>query len=159
MPKNKEASLPLRVALLMMGILLCASACTRFNGLKPLEPTVRRPAHYPKVDSLQPVLSWEAAPEPGARYDLAICPSEGATFRVGHTGKPGGAMYYREGLLETTHKVETPLQPRTKYLWSVRVRTGDEVSDWSTYTYMYGGRVREQYTDTNLPFRFRTPDL
>jgi hypothetical protein len=109
------------------------------------------------VDSLQPVLAWKASREPGASYDLAICPAEGATFMVRKTGKPGEAVYYREGLQETSHKLETPLQPRTKYLWSVRVRTGDEVTDWSTYTYMYGGRVREQYLDKDLPFRFRTP--
>jgi len=144
--------------LLALGVLLSATACARFDGLKPLEPAVGRPAHYPKVDSLQPVLAWEASREPGATYDLAICPAQDASFRVGNTGTPGQAVYYRQGLRETRHRVETPLEPRTKYLWSVRVRAGGTVSDWSTYTYMYGGRVREQYLDKKLPFRFRTPE-
>ena len=145
-------------SLLATGILLCTAACTRFYGLEPLEPGVGRPSHYKKVDSLQPTLAWRAAPEPGARYDLVICPSESATIRVGHTGTPGDAVYYREGIEHTSHRVETPLAPRTKYLWSVRVRTGQGVSDWSTYNYMHGGRIGDQYLEEHLPYRFCTPD-
>jgi hypothetical protein len=157
MPLMRGSAATRRGSLLAIGILLCAAACTRFHGLRPVEPSVGRPAHYPKVDSLQPTLAWKASPEPGARYDLAICPSESATLLAGRTGSPGDAVYYREGIEQTAHKVETPLAPRTKYLWSVRVRTESGVSDWSTYDYMYGGRVGEQYLEKRLPYRFRTP--
>lgn len=141
--------------LLILSLLL--PACTRFHGLKPLEPDVGRPARYAKVRSLTPELRWEAAPGKEAAYDLVICPAEEATVWAGYTGKPGQAVYYREGLEKPSHHVETPLEPGRKYLWSVRVREGGEVSAWSTYEYMYGGRIGEQYLEKNMPYRFRTP--
>jgi hypothetical protein len=158
MPLIRATAVTRLGALLATGMLFCAAGCTRYHGLRPVEPSVSRPAHYKKVDSLQPTLAWRASPEPGARYDLAICPSESATLLAGRTGSPGDAVYYREGLEQTSHKVETPLAPGTKYLWSVRVRSDQGVSDWSTYDYLYGGRIGEQYLEKRLPYRFRTPD-
>ena len=142
---------------LALGLLFCLTSCTRFSGIEPLEPTVGRPAHYKKVKTLTPELRWTASPEPGAAYDLVICAAEDATIWAMNTGKPGNAVYYREGLQGTSHRVETPLEPKTKYMWSVRVRTGQEVSNWAVYDYMYGGRIGEQFLEKDQPFRFRTP--
>jgi len=134
------------------------TSCTRFHGLKPLDPRVGRPGYYPNARSLQPVLRWEASPSsPAATYDLIIYRAENAGKRVRATGTPGEQVYYREGLEQTWHKVEIPLAPDTKYLWTVRVREGQHVGEWSSYDYLYGGRIGDQYRDDRVLFRFRTP--
>ena len=59
--------------------------------------------------------------------------------------------YYREGLTEATHKVEIPLKPKTKYLWSIRTRKGDAVSAWST------GKIGLTTKHSGWFFGFKTP--
>jgi hypothetical protein len=43
-------------------------------------------------------------------------------------------IYYKESISNTFFKLETKLEPKTRYLWSVRLRQADgKVSHWSTY--------------------------
>jgi hypothetical protein len=101
-----------------------------------------------KVDSRQPTLRWEAFPGTtqamlGARiqpfvdvdtdevsditYDLRI-------WNTSH-GAPADLVYEREGIVEPSHRVESPLMPRTRYVWSVRSRFKlagrPRASEWS----------------------------
>ena len=69
----------------------------------------------------------------------------------------GKEVYYREGLKESKHELEVPLQPDRAYYWSVRVRRGGDVSDWARFEFTrfqpYKGRVK-----TEFPFfMFKTP--
>ncbi len=70
----------------------------------------------------------------------------------------GKEVYYREGLTEPEHTLEVPLQPNREYYWSVRVRRGEEVSEWSRfdYTKVPGGCSMRQEEEYPL-FWFRTP--
>ena len=151
-----DRSLRRALCILVLAVSLTFS-CTTFQGLKPEYPGVGRPTRYKTVDSLEPVLRWKPAVEPGTTYDLVIYRAEDTRKRAMKGGKPGEKVYYREGLAEASHRVAPPLAPRMKYLWSVRTRQGDEVSAWSTYTYMYGGRIGDAYRDDNQLFRFQTP--
>lgn len=81
------------------------------------------------VDSLQPTLEWERfprgidmkwAPEEMARvkdvrYDVIVQAQYGA-------GASASIVYRREGLSESTHRLETPLAVTTSYVWTVRAR-------------------------------------
>jgi hypothetical protein len=83
----------------------------------------------PKADSLQPKLVWAAFPTVQQRqldksgrldnisnitYELKIWKME--------RDFPTELVYYRQGLNESSHKVESYLEPSTKYCWCVRAR-------------------------------------
>ena len=131
----------------ILGGLLALVACsiTKIHGVTPISPKgglsswSRRPL---TVESLEPTFRWEPVPEQDARYDFIIYESHGITAAVGRE------VYYREGLQEPEHTIEVELKPKREYFWSVRMRRGEEVSEWSRYT----------YTPDEYPFfRFRTP--
>lgn len=83
-----------------------------------------------EVDSLTPILRWEGFP--GATYDLVIYQAvEVERYLVPKIRMPGPKVYYREGLTDTEHKVETVLREDQLYFWSVRTRSNDVVSDWA----------------------------
>ncbi len=72
---------------------------------------------------------------------------------------PRGKVYYREGLQEPEHTLEVSLQPDRKYYWSVRMRRGEEVSEWSRFDYRkIVFRWREVISTLEYPFFFfQTP--
>jgi len=96
---------------------------------------------WPKAESTTPLLAWEAFPRASDReakpaemarvanvgYDLVIAEEENlAAARV---------VYRREGLPSTEHRIEHPLAPGRRYLWSVRARFELDgrtyVTDWA----------------------------
>jgi len=139
--------------------LLALAACSlpstaTIHGVTPISPelgfsgwTDRRTT----VETIQPTFRWEPVDERDARYDLIIYESHGRYAAVGRE------VYYREGLAEPEHTLEVPLQPNREYYWSVRVRRGEEVSEWSRFDYTYRpgtwGEREEEYPF----FLFRTP--
>ncbi|MCX5718489.1 MAG: hypothetical protein NT055_00745 [Nitrospirae bacterium] len=131
------------IFLIIVTVSLAACSTPTF-GLKPLYPekicsTRTEKTCSPWVDSLQPVLRWEAFPSEGMRanaeqiskirditYDLNIWLSE--------NDYPSSLIYSRRGLPEPRHKMEEPLLPCTEYFWTVRARffvDGKErISEW-----------------------------
>ena len=116
------------------------------RGLEPEYPPARwafwagRPA-YTDVDSLQPTLRWQSFPRQedldadpegvlsrvsAVSYDLKIWKAmEGYPIRRIQREKsadPGELVYSRTGLPDPSHRVETPLEPSTRYFWTVRAR-------------------------------------
>lgn len=116
------------------------------RGLEPEYPPARwafwagRPA-YTDVDSLQPTLRWQSFPRQedleadhervlsrvgAVGYDLKIWKAmEGYPIRRIQREKsadPGELVYSRTGLRDPSHRVETPLEPSTRYFWTVRAR-------------------------------------
>lgn len=132
----------------------CATQATTV-GLKPIYPeTVKRkdwldPSReervFMKIDTLEPTFRWEPFPrkkdseskDPEVQkalrrikditYDLEI-------FRA-ENGYPAKLIYSKEGITGSFHKIETPLEPCTKYYWSVRARFNldgrTRVTGWS----------------------------
>ena len=121
-----------------MGVLLVVAGCAKHipvTGLRPEYPNVG-PA-YVKVDSLKPTFRWEPFPRPqdyeadkervlkriregvlkrirNVAYDLKIWRAEDEF--------PIELIYARQGLPDPSHSIEEPLEPSTKYFWTIRAR-------------------------------------
>ncbi|MCJ7820260.1 MAG: hypothetical protein MUP53_03570 [Bacteroidales bacterium] len=70
----------------------------------------------------------------------------------------GEQVYYKEGISGNSDTVKTVLKPKAEYCWSVRVRKGSEVSEWSHYDYTVF-LVLSYMKVNDAFFRFRTPDV
>jgi len=151
-----------------------AGALAPAFGLAPIDPHTRGTLtgdpfignrfEWTTVAGLQPTLRWQnfpresdiqKAPEEmgrvkNVRYDLLIARE--------HNLAPAGIVYRREGLSESVHRVETPLNPRTRYFWTVRARFEldgrQRVTEWGATTFM----ARELWTaPSQWSYRFKTP--
>jgi hypothetical protein len=133
-------------SLALVAGLCLASGCAGVRGLRPIYPAVDE-----TVNTLRPTLRWEPTTEQDATYDLAIVQQTSEdTFH-----KEGEAYaYYVQGLAAPEHQLSRPLEPGVVYLWSIRVRRGKDVTDWSRYA------QKKTYvlwtTTTFQPFWFRT---
>lgn len=142
----------------------CATEAS-VHGLKPEYPRVRHnffteSIAFVEVDSLQPTLKWESFtftnPQghetSNVTYDLKI-------WRAGGKEQPVEHIYEQKGLSVAFHKVGNPLQPSTKYLWTVRARFEIDgrlrVTEWGRTEF---GESRNFDSIPNLNFyRFETP--
>jgi hypothetical protein len=109
------------------------SGCVAWGqGIDPIDPPARKIFPSPTIESLQPTLSWEAADAeemPNARYHLVVYRLEG--FPAHEV-----IVYARHDLTATSHTLETPLLPRTRYYWRVGVTysNGKETrTEWNGY--------------------------
>lgn len=119
---------------------------------------------WPRADALQPLLQWEAFPRAG---DVAAAPEEMARVaRVrydlmvmrGQDFGPGEPDYRRDGLPDTSHRLEAPLLPGTDYVWTVRARFEldgrERVTEWSA---LLGAPRHEPEAPQPAAYVFRTP--
>jgi hypothetical protein len=80
---------------------------------------------YVLVDSLQPTFEWESFPR-----DIDIIGGSNRISNVTYDLKiwnveddfPVELIYRRQGLSQSSHKIEEPLMPSSKYFWTVRAR-------------------------------------
>ena len=134
-------------------LLLCLAGCSpsmTYKGLKPVYPNFPHawragslPSCIPDPVDTQLTFEWEKAPDPGTTYDLiirdAIRDKKTDPLADIYTYNRGKRIYYREGLPETRHEIETPLEPDHDYFWSVRTRKGQQVGPWATYDWKKTG--------------------
>lgn len=117
-------------------------------GLRPIPPWHKH--EYERgVDSLQPMLQWEAFPRQGdfkpdktgrspsltnVTYELRIWKRILASGPYRYK-LVGSSVYSRTGLTAANHRVEGPLAPSTHYLWMVRawfdLNGRQRVTEWS----------------------------
>ena len=143
------------ICILTIG-LLGISGCWSHSGLKPIYPQAMTSPVV--VDSVQPTLRWKSASESNVTYDVIIYDVIKTQVTATKPRATWKVVYYREGIKESEHKIEDPLNPNTEYFWSVRFRSGEKVSDWSTWSYsfyVYGQMIEEK----NVPFIFKTPEI
>lgn len=105
-----------------------------FTGLAPVNPPMVSSRTFDQVDlvptvtSLQPTLRWEAFNGDAVTYDLMLWRAAGHNL--------GNLVYSRERLIKSYHMVEIPLDPKTKYFWTIRARFSDngktKVTEWSS---------------------------
>jgi hypothetical protein len=134
------------------------------------------PQWWTTVDSLQPTLRWQSfprvtdlavAPEAmsrikNVRYDLVIAQERNLM--------PVKVVYWSEGLVDTTHTIDTTLSRNTRYFWMVRARfeiDGHErVTEWSSVeplerkawrTFHSWERPVWFYPSWKWAYRFKTP--
>ena len=93
--------------------------------------------------------------KPAVSYDLKI-------WRAESNDLPGDLVYLRRGLLTTHHMLEAPLEPATRYFWTVRARY--EVEGVSRVTPWAVREERRGYSPDRLDrvtnsfyFRLKTP--
>ena len=162
---------PCRTIGALLALLTVAGcAAPRPFGLAPTDPPVRRGWSGPDefafvgVASLQPTLCWEGFPPDRERpldptfladvrdvvYDLRLGRDDGtAAPRV---------EYSRDGVSETCYRLEEPLEPRSRYLWTVRarftVRGEPRMTEWGVTDEALRWRVSPLSPHS---YRFQTP--
>lgn len=117
------------LAVISLFLLLAGCTAPAVNpGLHALYPLQKAdffnpPGAFVLVDSLQPTLRWESFPRSrdltGSNADR-LRRVEDVTYELVIADAVRDWEYRRTGLKESHHKVETPLNPKTKYLWTVR---------------------------------------
>lgn len=159
----------IQLSLIVVGSLLF-SGCTMTNfhgGIEPISPDAGNPVFADTVDSLSPTFRWEPDVEDPHTYDLAIW-DVGSFAQKGiwpttayvpmGNKEPGPQVYLKENIPVAEHTLEVALAPDTLYLWSIRTRLDDKVSDWATYDF------HVYWTDTvesgqGWYYLFKTPEM
>jgi len=132
-------------------------------GLHPEYPPLEKKtfalfSEFVPVDSLRPTFRWQ--PFPGA-VDPGVESVQHVTYELriweAARGMPTKLKYARAGLELPVHRLEEPLDPSTRYLWSVRARfvVGERprLTEWS----MAGLTLRNETVPNLSCFRFETP--
>ena len=149
----------------------------RFNGLKPVTPEYKESFSFVgrydesatlsvEVDSLQPLLRWEAFPRPeylpGDPGKLIATISD-VTYELKIMNLAGGLLYERKGLTDPYHKVEANLRTGTIYTWSVRAQFDldghPKVTRWSSMTVQVFGDKAAYSLPRDVPLMFKTPGI
>lgn len=142
-------------------------------GLAPIHPVTRgqltdddiitNRLAWTTVNELRPRLEWQAFPRPSdvaaspenmkkvrnVRYDLIVAREQNLA--------PAELVYERRGLIGTTHRIDKPLAPATRYFWTVRARfelDGQQrLTEWSSVNF----KARENLTaPSQFSYRFKT---
>lgn len=111
--------------------LACAKSA---SGVTPTLPSDGK--GFDVVNDLRPMFRWNASADPEVTYDFALF--EAASYSedgILHQITKGRLAGYKAGLTEPAWQPEQPLEPDRKYYWSVRLRHGEDVSTWSSYSY------------------------
>lgn len=131
-------------------------SCTRqFRGVVPVSPAdVRGFKQMPRLD---PSFEWQPSTDPQVAYDVAVYEAAEYSGRRGASSITGRLAAYRQGLTSPRFQLDRPLLPARKYFWSVRLRKGETVSDWSTYSY-FNFYIIAASSGYGQWFSFSTPD-
>jgi hypothetical protein len=159
---RRRIVLPLVAAASWVGLHGCGISAV---GLAPLSPQAATKAFSPfiafsPVSSLTPTLHREAL-APRALDAAGGVSDVTYELRVWKTvsGYSGDLVYVRDGLLDPFHQLADPLQPGTKYLWTVRAHFTLDGRRWVTEWGMAGNPLRDQVVPNASCFRFETPPL
>lgn len=123
-----------------------------YSGVVSIAPNTAKQT-TPTATSLQPTLRWEPTSSSGVRYDVVVYEA------MAHSGTrklQGRVVDYAEGLTKPEHRLARALKPKTTYYWTVRLRRGDIVSNWTRYSYTAFYGIRYSRRLNNL-YSFDTP--
>lgn len=118
--------------------------------------------YYKVIDTLQPELSWKDVKKEGETYDVCVWETKSHLQDESWWGVPlvpkkwGEQVDYVEGISENHYKVSKPLKPDTVYHWSVRIRKGEETSEWASFSQGMIGVLVMGY-ETHVAYGFITP--
>ena len=163
-PAGRRAGKFLRFGMFLALIGFTMTGCgVAVVGLRPLYPPLEKKstalyAEFVEVDSLQPTFQWQPFPR---TEDHLAGKVENVTYELrvwSAIPRPSGQlMYARNGLKSPSHQLTVPLEPASKYLWSVRARFNIDhrlrVTEWG----MAGVPLRNEVVANQSCFRFKTP--
>lgn len=179
-PCPEGGSIPFRALAGAAWLLVAVAGCSYHPGvcgLRPFSPDVVATTTgdslvFAEVDSLQPILRWEAFPRPSDlrsdRHGL-LARTRAVTYELMiWREEDDGSMkkvYERKGLPVPGHRVEELLEPASRYSWSVRAKflAGDEerVIPWGFSKVPPIPGLTFCIAPRNVPnqntYRFRTP--
>lgn len=134
------------------------------GGLYPIYPGMNYGyiSRYRTIDSLSPELKWHDVKKPNQTYDVAIWETPYRSLddikkKVKQADWSWGILVYSTNSISTNHfQLPIRLEPDTYYNWSVRVRDGEKVERWSSFSQeVVYGELQEVHD--NNPFGFKTP--
>jgi hypothetical protein len=169
-PFKGEGRKRVRYPIFVLISLFVLTGCgTPKAGLQAQYPPVKKGmfalwGEFIEVDFLQPTLRWQPFPrqeDRDADQGGFLSRIEDVTYELRIwktiTASSGQMVYSRENLRLPYHKLEEPLEPSTKYLWSVRahfMRDGQpRTIEWGLAGYLLRGEV----VPNPSCFRFKTP--
>lgn len=129
----------------------------RFEGITPIYPEVSL-GQWLLINTLQPSFEWQPSSRNDVSYDLVIYEAASySTLGIDTHYVPGRLLIFQENLKEPRYSLDHPLQPKSKYYWSVRLRQSNNVSTWSKYTYFQTILLVTKGAGSQW-FRFETPE-
>lgn len=133
-------------------------------NISPVYPTMNYSYEnrYKTIDSLQPELKWNGVIKTNQTYEVCIweTPYRSAKDVKAKAAQKqanwGVSIYFTNNISGNFHQVALQLKPDTYYNWSVRIRDGEKVSAWGTFSQIESDvfTVKDRY---NNPFGFKTP--
>lgn len=154
-------------------LLLSTSGCVQWprtystmfhRGISPINPAMgySYENRYQTIDTLNPELKWKDLKKTNETYEVCIWEtpyksSADVKRKESQVNTSWGTpIYSATNIVENFHQVTSPLKPATYYNWSVRIRNGEKVSAWSSFS-----QERSVFnvimTYDNNPFCFKTP--
>ena len=134
------------------------------GGLSPINPGMNYGYfyRYRTIDTLSPELKWKDEKKPNQTYDVGIWETPYRSIddikkKSGQANESWGIFIYQTNNISTNYfQLPLRLEPNTYYNWSVRVREGNKVSRWSSFSQDvdYASLI-VAHNDT--PFGFKTP--
>jgi hypothetical protein len=169
-PVNRAFSMSCRTWMaLCFAVFLTACQGARIVGLVPVYPPVEIKTFslygdFVEVDSLQPTFQWQPFTLSGVAAADKTSGSEeieDITYEIRIWKTAAGAVdkliYERRDLLEAYHRIEKPLEPGTRYFWSVRphfrLNGYPRTIEWS----LAGYTLRNEAVPNESCLRFQTP--
>jgi len=132
-------------------------------GIEAVNPPIKK-VHFsknhlfPEVEDVLPMFEWESSGKNEISYDLVIyeatrCVVTGITTSY----MPGRLVAYIEDIKTPHYKLTNALKPDTKYLWTVRMRDENTVTNWSKFHYADNSNILFMSSVYGSYFGFKTP--
>jgi hypothetical protein len=136
-------------------------------GLHPDHPPVTRKGvslltNFVEVDTLTPTFRWQPLTirvDPSSDQEPARIENITYEIRIWRTVSSGSGKlaYMREQLTATDHRLEQPLDPGTRYYWSVRAHFEIDGQTRTTEWALAGFLLRSDSVPNESCLRFKTP--
>jgi hypothetical protein len=133
-------------------------------GISPIYPDMNYGYidRYKTIDTLTPELKWKDLKKSNQTYDVGIWETPYRSIddikKKANQGETSwGIPVYSTNSIPTNYfQIPVHLKPDTYYNWSVRVREGEKVGNWSSFV-QQKAVFSEVYTYSDIPFGFKTP--
>ena len=134
------------------------------GGLSPIYPAMNYDYinRYRTIETLSPDLKWKDIKKPNQTYDLGVWETayrsvDDIKKKAAQADTSWGIFIYGTNNISTNYfQIPIRLKPNTYYNWSVRIRDGEKVERWSSFSQekVIGSA---QIIYNNNPFGFKTP--